>query len=125
MGTDRQQSRILVLEDEPLIALDLEVLLEDAGFRIAGVTGKLEKALALIEAGECDGAVLDACLGTESSLPAATALSLRDLPFLVLSGHDVEEIRYSFPNAHFLQKPVQGELLIGRLTSLLDDSPRS
>ena len=47
---DKRTVRVLILEDEPMIALSIEDILVDAGFAIAGVATKLEKALALIEA---------------------------------------------------------------------------
>ena len=66
---------VLIIEDEPMIALGFEDVLIDAGFQIAGVVGKLEKAMALIESGVCDAAIVDANLGGVSASPAAIALA--------------------------------------------------
>jgi DNA-binding response OmpR family regulator len=111
--------RVLIIEDEPLIALTLADVLMDAGFQIAGVVGKLEKALALIESGACDVAIVDANLAGESASPAAIALAARGLPFIVSSGYSPEQIQGTFPGALFIQKPCRPELLIQTLDTLL------
>ena len=49
MTADNQDRRILIVEDEPMLAYALEELLIEAGFQIAGVAGRLETALAIIE----------------------------------------------------------------------------
>ncbi len=114
-----RNTRILIMEDEPLIALCLEDVLIDAGFQIAGVAGKLGKALALIENGACDAAIVDGNLAGESTSRAATALAARSLPFIVMSGYLPEQMQGLFPGAVFLQKPCRPELLIQNLNTLL------
>ena len=79
-----QQIRILIIEDEPMIALGLEDLLIASGFKVAGVAAKLAKALAMIELGALDAAIVDANLGGVSASPAATALDAKGLPYLLL-----------------------------------------
>ena len=111
--------RVLILEDEPMIALSIEDILVDAGFAIAGVATKLEKALALIEAGACDAAIVDSNLAGVCADPAAVALAARGLPFIVLSGYSQEQMKSPFVGARFLQKPCRPELLIETLTSVL------
>ena len=112
--------RVLIVEDEPFIAMSLEDILIDAGFLIAGVVGKLEKALALIESSSCDVAIVDANLAGISSSPAAIALVARQLPFIVMSGYSPEQMHSEFSGGTFLQKPCRPELLIQTLQSLLD-----
>jgi hypothetical protein len=73
----QQQARILIVEDEPIIALTLQDLLAGAGFEIAGVAVKLATAFALIESGRCDAAILDANLAGVSASPVASALAAR------------------------------------------------
>ena len=65
----KQIIRVLIFEDEPLIALSMEEALIEAGFRITGVAGKLEKVLALIASNACDAAIVDANLGGVSASP--------------------------------------------------------
>ena len=120
MPVDKQEhTRILIVEDEPLIALNLEELLVDAGFNIAAIAGKLEKALALIESGACDAAIIDANLAGVSASPLASALTARGLPFIVLSGYSREQLDGSFPGALFIQKPCRPAQLIQALNTIL------
>ena len=63
-----------------MLALTLEELLVNAGFAIAGVAGRLEKALGLIESVACDAAILDANLACVSAGPVAAALDARAVP---------------------------------------------
>ncbi len=118
---NKRTARVLIIEDEPIIALGLEDVLIDAGFQIAGVAGKLEKALALIESGACDVAIVDANLAGVSASPLAIALAARGLPFIVMSGYSPEQLQGEFSGALFVQKPCRPELLIATLNSLLLD----
>lgn len=113
--------RILIVEDEPIVALSLEDDLIEAGFQIAGVTGKLNKALALIESGACDLAIVDANLAGESASPVAAALVARGLPFIVTSGYSFEQLQGVFSGAVFVQKPCRLEMLLRTLNTLLLD----
>jgi len=120
MPVDKQQrAHILIVEDDPTMAHDLQDLLVDAGFEIAGVAGRLEKALALIESGTCDAAIVDANLAGVSASPAASALAARGLPFIVLSGYSREQLQGAFPGALFIQKPCRPAQLIQALNTIL------
>ncbi|MFM2422952.1 MAG: hypothetical protein RL291_1482 [Pseudomonadota bacterium] len=110
--------RILLIEDEPMIALDLQDLLEDAGFNIVGVAGKLEDALALIGTAAIDAAIVDANLGGVSSRPAAVALAEKHVPFIVLSGYSPKQQEEAFPKALFIQKPCRPAQLINALRAM-------
>ena len=114
-----QIPRILIVDDEPMIAFDLQDLIIDAGFASAGVVGRLEAALALIESGACDAAILDANLAGVSASPAAAALVARGLPFIVLSGYSAKQHQNTFPGAVFIQKPCRPAHLIQALRSIL------
>jgi DNA-binding response OmpR family regulator len=120
MPVDKQQhARILIIEDDPTMAHDFQDLLVEAGFEIAGVAGRLEKALALIESGTCDAAVVDANLAGVSASPAASALAARGLPYIVLSGYSREQIQGAYPGALFIQKPCRPAQLIQALNTIL------
>ena len=103
-----------------MIALDFEDVLIDAGFQIAGVVGKLEKAMALIESGVCDAAIVDTNLAGVSASPAAIALAARGLPYIVTSGYSPEQMRGDYPGALYVQKPCRPEMLLQTLNHLLD-----
>jgi DNA-binding response OmpR family regulator len=110
--------RILIIEDEPVIALDLQDLLDEAGFAVVGVAGKLETALTLINQANFDAAIVDANLGGVSSGPAAAALVAHRIPFVVLSGYSLKTQEAGFPAAVFIQKPCRLDHLISVLKSL-------
>jgi DNA-binding response OmpR family regulator len=116
-----QHRRILIIEDEPVLAFALEDVLIDNGFKIAGVARELGTALAIIESGVCDAAILDANLSGVSAAPAASALALRGVPFLVLSGYSSEQQPSAFSGAPRLQKPCRADRLIQTLRSILPD----
>lgn len=120
MQFDNQKpARILIVDDEPIIALSLEEMLVDAGFTIAAVVHKTDKALALIESGACDAAIIDANLAGVSASPAASALATRGMPFIVLSGYSREQLQGDFPGAHFMQKPCRPAQLIQAVREML------
>ena len=120
MPVDKQQhARILIIEDEPTLARDLQDLLVEEGFEIAGVAGRLEKALALIESVACDAAIVDANLAGVSASPAASALAARGLPFIVLSGYSPEQQPGAFPGALWIKKPCRPVQLIQALNTIV------
>lgn len=112
-------TKILVVEDEPLIALALAADLETAGFQVLGPVGTADGARALIAREGCDGAVLDVNLHGESSESVADALSARGTPFVSLSGYSREQRPPAFKGSPSLLKPVQTELLISVLRKSL------
>ena len=114
-----QVPRILVVEDELMIVLMLESLFLEAGFEVADVATKVEAALAFVEAGAFDVAILDANLAGVSSAPVAVALTARSVPFLVVSGYATAQQNGAFAAGLHVQKPFQTEALIEALRSTL------
>jgi CheY-like chemotaxis protein len=79
--------RILVVEDEPLISMMLEDFLDMLGHQIAGTVDSVGDALAAVEAGGVDAAILDVNLrGGETSWPVADALARDGIPFVLATG---------------------------------------
>ncbi len=120
---DNHHWRILIVEDEPVLAFALEETLIDAGFTIAGAATRVEKALAFIEGGACDAAMLDANLAGVSAGPVALALAARGVPYLVLSGYSCDQLSSAFSGALCLQKPCHPDRLIAALRSILPVRP--
>lgn len=87
---------MLIVEDEPIIAMMLEEYLLDAGCEVAAMAQNLEKGLALARSTEVDVAILDMSLGSQSSFPVADILAARGIPFLFASGFGSN----SLPDAH-------------------------
>jgi DNA-binding response OmpR family regulator len=111
--------RILIVEDEPLVAENLRADLIDEGFEVVGVAARLESALRLIHGIGFDVAILDANLAGISAAPAAAALSARGLPYMVLSGYARGQLQREFSDAVYVQKPYRIRKLIDELNSLL------
>jgi len=80
--------RVLVVEDELLIALELSRTLERLGCEVVGPASSIDKALALLEAQRPDVALLDEDLKGKHVTPVAEALRRLRVPFAVLSGYD-------------------------------------
>lgn len=112
-------SRILIVEDEPLLAMTLEEVLLDEGFVIAGIAGRLKEALDMIDLRPCDAAILDASLAGVSSEPAALALRALGVPFVILSGNPPHPAQHAFDGALHLQKPCRPDRLLQALRGLL------
>ncbi len=102
-----------------MLAITLQELLIGAGFEIAGIAGKVENAVALIESDVCDAAILDANLSGVIASPVALALAARGLPFIMLSGYTREQLPGAFLGALLLQKPCRPARLIQALNSVM------
>lgn len=123
MNVKRARSaRILIVEDEPILAMVLKQVLHEAGFEIGGATGNLAKALSIVESGICDAAVLDANLAGVSAAPIADALAARGLPFLVLSGYSPEQQPAALRAGRYLQKPAHPDQVIKILNQILSET---
>lgn len=84
--------RLLVVEDEYMIAEHISMLLEDFGCEVVGPVATIDEALAAVDDGGLDGALLDANLDGESSAPIAAALHAASVPFVVATGYGAREL---------------------------------
>ncbi len=107
--------RILIVEDEALIAMEIAQVLADAGFDVVGPAGGAGQALELLAHTECDAAVLDINLGSETSEPVARELNAAGTPFVTLSGYCREQHPSIFHGTPALAKPLRPELLVTEL----------
>lgn len=115
-----QALRILVVEDEYLLAHDLSTALRDAGAEVAGPFGTLGDAIAGAEADtRLDGAVLDVNLRGEMVFPLADALTARKVPFLFATGYDRWAIPDRFSEVLRLEKPLKAAKIGAALGLLL------
>ena len=111
--------RVLVVEDDALLGLDIVQQLIDAGFEVVGPAISVAKALSLLGETACDVAVLDVNLGSETAEPVALELLARRTPFVVLSGYSGEQYPPGFQGAPTLLKPALPEDLVGMLHKCL------
>ena len=117
------KARILIVEDEPVLAFGFEEFLISAGFEVAGLVGRLPTAMAAIENIAFDAAVLDANLAGVSAAPAAAALMARGLPFVVVSGYLPAQQSSAFSGGPRLQKPCRPDDLVRALHKILSIQP--
>ena len=96
--------RVLVVEDEPVVAMCLEDILDTLGCITIGPASRLAEGLALARAGDLDAAILDINLGGERSDPIADALRMRAIPFTFASGYGACPEGYE-ECASLLEKP--------------------
>ena len=81
--------RVLVVEDEPLIAMEVEDAISDLGFSVARSVARLDEAMAEARGGAFDGVVLDLHIHGGNTLPVAELLAGRGIPFVLVSGDGV------------------------------------
>ena len=97
--------RILVVDDEVLVAMLITDMLETLGHEVVGPAHDLEEGLALAGAGVIDCAILDITLHGRSSMPIADALRQRGVPFMFASGYPPSPNETGFQGVQLLQKP--------------------
>lgn len=97
--------RVLVVEDEMLVAMNIEDMLLDLGHEVAALASRLESALALAREGSFDIAMLDVNLAGQASFPVADLLRERGIPYLFATGYGVQGIAEAHRTVPVLQKP--------------------
>ncbi len=110
--------KILLLEDDFLIAFDLKAQLEEAGMDVVGPVANNDAAARLIEPGSVHAAVLDMDLGGEASFPTAHRLQDLGIPFVFVSGNDHTELPGSLAGSSVHTKPVHFPRLIDQLRGI-------
>jgi CheY-like chemotaxis protein len=100
-----ERLRILIVEDEMLVAMNIEDMLLDLGHEVAGIAGRLAPALTLAADAEIDAAILDVNLAGEQSFPIADLLDTRGIPFLFATGYGLGGIQDRYRSRVVLQKP--------------------
>ncbi|MEJ0093479.1 MAG: response regulator [Methylocella sp.] len=104
-ASDLPSKRILVVEDEPFIALTLVDTLSDLGFDVAGCVGDVSAAIDFIGREHIDGALLDVNLGTQRVDAVADLLAERACPFIFTTGHGRSGVPAAYADRAVLQKP--------------------
>lgn len=113
-------ARILLVEDEALIAILMADMLESEGFEVIGPCQTVAQALAQLDIPDCcDAVVLDAALRNESAVPVARALMALDIPFVVATGYNRQQLPAELAAAPILSKPVNMDMLVDHLKCLL------
>jgi DNA-binding NtrC family response regulator len=105
--TQAPAHRVLVVEDEMMIAMMLEDMLAALGHEVVGIAPNLKSALRLAGSADFDVAILDINLAGERSFPVAQLLSERGLPFLFSTGYGTAGLEDPFRAVLTLKKPYQ------------------
>lgn len=100
-------SRVLLVEDEMLIAMEMEEMLTELGFEVVGPAMRLKRAVELAQSQKIDLALLDVNLAGEESFPVARLLKDRNVPFAFVTGYGAAGLSEEFRNTPVLQKPVE------------------
>ena len=116
-----QGLRILIVEDEPLIALDLETGIIDHQGVVVGPANTIIGALRLIDDGDVHGAIIDLRLKDGSALPVAERLSAAGTPFVIHSGQADVMLAGAWPNVPVIGKPAPTEAVIAALSAAIRD----
>jgi CheY-like chemotaxis protein len=120
-GDDLAGLRVLIVEDEFLLAMELETLVEGGGCTTVGPASSVGQALALINGEQPDIALLDVNLKGERATPVAAALQARGVPYVLITGYSGAQL--SEPElraAPRLDKPVSRRALARAVRHALD-----
>lgn len=125
MTEDRTSGcRVLVVEDEAVVSLDIEDILKAMGCEILGPTGRLDAALELATNGDPDAAILDVMIRGGRVFPVAERLIERDIPFVLASGYGDWALPQKFQNLPRLTKPYTNAELEEQIRRLCEEASR-
>ncbi|HUQ34893.1 MAG TPA: response regulator [Aestuariivirga sp.] len=97
--------QVLIVEDEPLLAMNLEDMLTQLGHVVTSTATRIDKALSLAEGSEFDLAFLDINLAGSNTFGVGAILRKRNIPFIFTSGYGAEGLIDGYRAAHLLTKP--------------------
>jgi DNA-binding NtrC family response regulator len=116
-NTGLQAQRILIVEDEFLLAMELQMLLEQQGCIVLGPVNTVARALALLESERPDAVLLDLDLNGERSTPVAAALWAKRVPFVIVTGYGRSALSEpELRGAPHLDKPIHHRVLLRMLS---------
>ena len=115
--------RLLLVEDEAMVAMMIEEMLEDLGCEVVGPAGDVADALALARSdGGIGGAILDVNVGGQPVYPVAEALKARGAPFVFITGYEAADIDGRFADVPTVQKPFSMPVLADTLARVIAQS---
>jgi CheY-like chemotaxis protein len=125
MGKMMPKTRIMILEDEALIALDVRETLEREGFEVIGPFDRVMAAMVAVNGAAIDGAILDVSIGTDEAYEVAEALSAANIPFIWATAYARNELPAQYRARPCLQKPFNTAELTNTLRRALDITSRA
>jgi CheY-like chemotaxis protein len=103
--------RVLVVEDEMIVAMMVEALLADLGCAVVATASRVRKALDVAARGDIDLAVLDVNIAGEPVYPVADRLAGRGVPFAFATGYGIAGVHETWRNRPIVQKPFRRDQL--------------
>jgi len=103
--------RVLLVEDEALVAMMIEEFLTESGHSVVGPIASLSEAALVAKDGDFDAAILDINLGGGVAYSVAETLSARGVPFIFVTGYEADTIDDRFSEVPILQKPIERQAL--------------
>ena len=117
--------RVLVIEDEMLVAMEFESLLQRQGCAVVGPASTVDRALALLDHDQPDAALLDLNLNGEPATAVAVALKTRGVPFVLVTGYgEAQSSEAELQGAPRVDKPVNHQELVRALAHVLEAASR-
>ncbi len=110
--------RVLVVEDEAIVAMLLEDMLIDMGFEVVGTVGQFDQAVQAINTAACDFVILDVNLDGKETYPLADMLAARGVPFLFATGYGALGLKNGWRDFPVLEKPFQLRDLEGAVSRI-------
>ncbi len=120
--TDRTAKRVLIVEDEVLLAMHLADMLTALGHEVVGQATRVDAAMELARNGDIDFALLDINVAGNSSFPVADILRGRGIPFAFASGYGAEGLTDGYRGCPSLRKPYAEADLERTIARVLDGS---
>jgi len=115
--------KILVVDDEPLIAMMIADWLTEQGLETLGPAYSVSQALALLETQSADAAILDVSLGDDDCYDIAEVLSAKGIPFAFATGHGADAMAKGYADVITVAKPFDFEIVRSVVAKLLEGSP--
>ena len=103
--------RVLLVEDEALVAMMIQECLTECGHSVIGPINRASEALSAAKEGDFDAAILDINLGDGMAYPVAEILAARGVPFVFVTGYDADTVDDRFSEVPILQKPIERQML--------------
>ncbi|QRY70719.1 GAF domain-containing protein (plasmid) [Ensifer sp. PDNC004] len=124
-GLVRANPRIMIVEDQMLIALDLEAMLSDEGFSEVSTASSVQQGMAHIERAAPELAILDINLGQTNSFGIAAELMRRGIPFVFATGYgEGADLPPELVGVSIVRKPYSRSAMVGALSLLWDETHR-
>lgn len=110
---------MLVVDDEPLIALDIAEGLDRAGYRVLGPANSVAQARSLLDRSGCAAAVVDVNLGRETSVELVRDLRGLGIPFITVSGYSAAQLPEEYAGVPLIGKPMNFSKLLAELHRMI------